>query len=51
MIPRSQRIGACGDRFPETSVAGEPIITWASSSPGAQQYRQLAAEVIERIER
>mgnify|MGYP001507921393 FL=1 len=24
-------------RFPETSVAGEPIITWASSSPGAQQ--------------
>ena len=37
-------------RFPETSVAGVPIITWASSSPGAQQYRQLAAEVIERIE-
>ena len=37
-------------RFPETSVAGEPIITWAFSSPGAQQYRQLAAEVIERIE-
>ena len=37
-------------RFPETAVAGEPIITWASSSPGAQQYRQLAAEVIERIE-
>ena len=37
-------------RFPETSVAGEPIITWASSSPGAQQYRQFAAEVIERIE-
>lgn len=37
-------------RFPETSVAGEPIITWASSSPGAQQYRQLAVEVIERIE-
>jgi cobyrinic acid a,c-diamide synthase len=38
-------------RFPETSVAGEPITTWASSSPGAQQYRQLAAEVVERIER
>lgn len=35
-------------RFPETSVAGEPIITWAPSSPGAQQYRQLAREVIER---
>lgn len=35
-------------RFPETSVAGEPIITWAPSSPGAAQYRQLAREVIER---
>ncbi|WIM68787.1 ParA family protein [Corynebacterium breve] len=35
-------------RFPETSVAGEPIITWAPSSPGAQQYRNLALEVIER---
>lgn len=35
-------------RFPETSVAGEPIITWAPSSQGAQQYRQLAREVIER---
>ncbi|MBP3087559.1 ParA family protein [Corynebacterium sp. sy017] len=38
-------------RFPETSVAGEPIITWAPSSPGAQQYRQLAREVIERTDR
>lgn len=35
-------------RFPETSVAGEPIITWAPSSQGAHQYRQLAREVIER---
>ncbi|WP_394281699.1 ParA family protein [Corynebacterium sp.] len=35
-------------RFPETSVAGEPIITWAPSSQGAEQYRNLALEVIER---
>ncbi|APT84701.1 ParA family protein [Corynebacterium aquilae] len=35
-------------RFPETSVAGEPIITWAPSSQGAEQYRNLAREVIER---
>ncbi|AIT61033.1 ParA family protein [Corynebacterium doosanense] len=35
-------------RFPETSVAGEPITTWAPSSQGAQQYRNLALEVIER---
>ncbi|TNL97678.1 ParA family protein [Corynebacterium tapiri] len=35
-------------RFPETSVAGEPITTWAPSSQGAAQYRNLALEVIER---
>lgn len=35
-------------RFPETSVAGEPITTWAPSSQGAKQYRDLALEVIER---
>ncbi|AWB81951.1 chromosome partitioning protein [Corynebacterium yudongzhengii] len=35
-------------RFPETSVAGEPITTWAPSSQGAQQYRNLALEIIER---
>ena len=35
-------------RFPETSVAGEPIITWAPNSQGADQYRNLAREVIER---
>lgn len=37
-------------RFPETSVAGEPIITWAPQSQGAQQYRQLARELLERTE-
>ncbi|MCH6196160.1 ParA family protein [Corynebacterium mastitidis] len=35
-------------RFPETSVAGEPIISWAPRSQGAEQYRDLAKEVIER---
>ena len=38
-------------RFPETSVAGEPITTWAPSSQGAEQYRSLALEVMERTER
>jgi chromosome partitioning protein len=33
-------------RFPETTVAGEPITTYASSSPGAAAYRQLAREVL-----
>jgi len=35
-------------RFPETSVAGEPITTYAPSSPGAAAYRQLALEVLGR---
>jgi chromosome partitioning protein len=35
-------------RFPETTVAGEPITTWAPSSTGAQQYRALAKEVLAR---
>ena len=35
-------------RFPETTVAGEPITTWASSSSGAAAYRALAREVIHR---
>jgi len=35
-------------RFPETSVAGEPITTWAPKSSGAQAYRALAREVIYR---
>jgi chromosome partitioning protein len=36
-------------RFPETSVAGEPITTWAPKSGGAQGYRSLAREVIDRF--
>ncbi|QBJ94690.1 ParA family protein [Rhodococcus sp. ABRD24] len=35
-------------RFPETSVAGEPITTWAPKSLGAEAYRALAREVIHR---
>ncbi|MGX7828930.1 ParA family protein [Actinokineospora sp. 24-640] len=35
-------------RFPETTVAGEPITTWAPRSAGARAYRQLAREVIAR---
>ncbi len=35
-------------RFPETSVAGEPITTWAPKSIGAEAYRSLAREVIYR---
>ena len=36
-------------RFPETSVAGEPITTWAPSSTGAIAYRALAREFIDRF--
>ncbi len=35
-------------KFPETTVAGEPITSYASSSPGAEAYRQLAREVLLR---
>jgi chromosome partitioning protein len=35
-------------RFPETTVAGEPITSWAPSSAGAKAYRDLAREVIAR---
>ena len=35
-------------RFPETTVAGEPITTYASSSAGATAYRELAKEVLAR---
>ena len=35
-------------RFPETSVAGQSIISWAPRSPGAVAYRALAREVIAR---
>jgi chromosome partitioning protein len=35
-------------RFPETTVAGEPITSFASSSAGAASYRDLAREVVAR---
>jgi chromosome partitioning protein len=35
-------------RFPETTVAGEPITTYAPSSLGAVAYRSLAKEVLLR---
>lgn len=35
-------------RFPETTVAGEPITTWAPTSTGATAYRNLAREVLAR---
>jgi chromosome partitioning protein len=33
-------------KFPETTVAGEPITTWAPGSGGAKAYRALAQEVL-----
>ena len=35
-------------RFPETTVVGEPITSYASSSGGAASYRRLARELIAR---
>jgi chromosome partitioning protein len=35
-------------KFPETTVAGEPITRWAPTSDGAAAYRQLARELITR---
>jgi chromosome partitioning protein len=35
-------------RFPETTVAGEPITSWAPNSSGATAYRNLAREVLAR---
>jgi chromosome partitioning protein len=35
-------------RFPETTVAGEPITSWAPGSAGAKAYRHLAREVLAR---
>jgi chromosome partitioning protein len=35
-------------RFPETTVVGEPITTYASNSAGARAYRELAKEVLAR---
>jgi chromosome partitioning protein len=35
-------------KFPETTVVGEPITTYAPSSSAAHQYRDLAKEVLAR---
>ncbi|MFZ0323556.1 MAG: AAA family ATPase [Actinomycetes bacterium] len=35
-------------RFPETTVVGEPITSYATRSSGAQAYRELAREVLSR---
>jgi chromosome partitioning protein len=35
-------------KFPETTVAGEPITTYAGDSRAALQYRTLAREVLQR---
>ncbi len=35
-------------RFPETTVAGEPITSYAGTSAAAQAYRDLAKEVLAR---
>ncbi|WP_225579718.1 ParA family protein [Nocardioides donggukensis] len=35
-------------KFSDSTVAGEPITTYASTSTGAESYRQLAKEVLSR---
>ncbi|GAA1975700.1 ParA family protein [Nocardioides panacihumi] len=35
-------------KFSDSTVAGEPITTYATASPGAESYRQLAREVLAR---
>lgn len=35
-------------KFSDSTVAGEPITSYASSSTGAEAYRQLAREVLDR---
>jgi chromosome partitioning protein len=35
-------------KFSDSTVAGEPITTYASASAGADAYRQLAKEVLDR---
>jgi chromosome partitioning protein len=35
-------------KFPDATVAGEPITTFAASSAGAEAYRQLARELVSR---
>ena len=37
-------------RFPDATVAGEPITTFSPSSNGATSYRSLAVEVLQRME-
>ncbi|NYG57488.1 chromosome partitioning protein [Nocardioides daedukensis] len=36
-------------KFSDSTVAGEPITSYASSSAGAESYRQLAREVLARV--
>jgi chromosome partitioning protein len=36
-------------RFAEAPVAGESILTYAPTSPGADAYRNLAQEVMDRV--
>jgi len=38
-------------KFSDSTVAGEPITTYANTSRGAQEYRQLAREVLARWQR
>jgi chromosome partitioning protein len=38
-------------RFPDATVAGEPITSFDSGSMGANSYRELAKEVLERWRR
>lgn len=35
-------------KFPDATVSAEPILTYATSHPGAEAYRQLARELIAR---
>jgi chromosome partitioning protein len=35
-------------RFPDATVAGEPITNFDPASAGASSYRELAKEVLER---
>ncbi len=37
-------------KFSDSTVAGEPITTYAATSAGAESYRQLAKEVLARVE-
>ncbi|MFZ1578032.1 MAG: ParA family protein, partial [Nostocoides sp.] len=35
-------------KFPDATLAAEPITSYASTHPGAAAYRQLARELIAR---